>query len=265
MRSFNFCNNCGKNGHVFQSCKEPITSVGIIAYKYDIDNQIKYLMICRKDTLGYVDFIRGRYSLNNIDYILNLINIMTVEEKKKILTLSFVDLWKDLWGNNIGIQYRGEETFAKEKFNKLSNGYTVNGIFINLKKFDNMSTSLWKEPEWGFPKGRRNYQEKDLYCAIREFCEETGHENDDINIINNINPYEEIFLGSNFKSYKHKYFIANIKNNIIAKNTHQLSEVSKVEWKSLNNCISSIRNYNLEKVELLKKINNILLENNLCI
>ena len=52
-----------------------------------------------------------------------------------------------------------------------------------------------------------NYNEKDLTCAIREFEEETGYKNADFNIVYNILPYEEIFTGSNFKSYKHKYFI----------------------------------------------------------
>ena len=26
----NYCNNCGKTGHVFHQCKVPITSIGII-------------------------------------------------------------------------------------------------------------------------------------------------------------------------------------------------------------------------------------------
>jgi 8-oxo-dGTP pyrophosphatase MutT (NUDIX family) len=32
----------------------------------------------------------------------------------------------------------------------------------------------WEEPEWGFPKGRRDTQESDWVCALREFKEETG-------------------------------------------------------------------------------------------
>ena len=59
----NFCNNCGKNGHLFHQCKIPITSIGVILA--DISGpEIKFLMIRRKDTLGYVDFIRGRYPYN---------------------------------------------------------------------------------------------------------------------------------------------------------------------------------------------------------
>ena len=59
MDSYNFCNNCGKNGHAFHQCKYPITSIGVILFKYQ-KNNIKYLMIRRKDTLGYVDFMRGK-------------------------------------------------------------------------------------------------------------------------------------------------------------------------------------------------------------
>ena len=30
MKEYNFCNNCGKHGHLFHQCKVPITSIGII-------------------------------------------------------------------------------------------------------------------------------------------------------------------------------------------------------------------------------------------
>jgi hypothetical protein len=33
----------------------------------------------------------------------------------------------------------------------------------------------WKEQEWGFPKGRRDSQESDFICGLREFTEETGY------------------------------------------------------------------------------------------
>ena len=33
MKSYQFCNNCGKNGHLYHCCKKPITSSGIIGFK----------------------------------------------------------------------------------------------------------------------------------------------------------------------------------------------------------------------------------------
>ena len=77
-----FCNNCGKNGHVFHQCKQPITSIGIIAFRYNINNKLEYLMIRRKDSLGFVDFMRGKYPINNKSYIMNIINEMTMNEKQ---------------------------------------------------------------------------------------------------------------------------------------------------------------------------------------
>jgi 8-oxo-dGTP pyrophosphatase MutT (NUDIX family) len=32
----------------------------------------------------------------------------------------------------------------------------------------------YEHPEWEFPKGRKNKDESDIECALREFEEETG-------------------------------------------------------------------------------------------
>ena len=78
----NYCNNCGKQGHLYHQCKMPITSIGIIVFRYN-DANIEYLMIRRKDTLGYLDFMRGKYSVYNKEYIMNMIKQMTTEEKER--------------------------------------------------------------------------------------------------------------------------------------------------------------------------------------
>ena len=41
MKETTFCNNCGKLGHLFHQCKNPITSIGIIIYNND-DIKEKY-------------------------------------------------------------------------------------------------------------------------------------------------------------------------------------------------------------------------------
>ena len=78
MHSDTCCNNCGKLGHLYGNCKLPIISIGIVAFTFDTTIQKhKYLMIRRKDTLGYMDFVRGKYSIYNKDYLLNLLNQLT--------------------------------------------------------------------------------------------------------------------------------------------------------------------------------------------
>jgi len=270
MKNSIFCNNCGKQGHVFHSCKLPIISNGLIVYrekKVDSESQAnnrlksdkyEYLMIKRKDTLGYVDFLRGRYSLHNKLYLLNIINEMTIQEKIKIRTMDFDSLWNDLWFGSSSSQYRNEGRISKDKFEKLNSGIIINKNIVTLESLIKESKTRWVETEWGFPKGRRNYNEKDLTCAIREFEEETGYKNHDFNIIYNILPYEEIFTGSNFKSYKHKYFICKLKDNVINENGFQKSEVSDMQWKSYKECLDSIRPYNVEKKDIIYKLNKVL-------
>jgi 8-oxo-dGTP pyrophosphatase MutT (NUDIX family) len=136
----------------------------------------------------------------------------------------------------------------------------TNNEIVTLNTLIDKSTTLWKETEWEFPKGRRNYQEKDLDCALREFEEETGLSKKELKIIENIIPFEEIFLGSNHKSYKHKYFLAYTEKTKDNLNNYQQTEVSKLDWKSLEECLESIRPYNLEKKQLIININKVLQE-----
>jgi len=258
MKEYYFCNNCGKHGHLFHQCKIPITSIGIVVFNNDDKNNIKYLMIRRKDSLGYVDFMRGKYPLYNKRYLLNIINEMTIKEKHNLLTKTFDELWSMLWGDYIGLQYRSEEKISKEKFENLKNGVILSDDNYNLELLIDNSTTKWQEPEWGFAKGRRNFQEKDLNCALREFQEETGCNKSSLKLIQNIIPIEEIFTGSNYKSYKHKYFIAYKCLDKEPIKNFQKSEISKVEWLTYNECLKIIRPYNLERIDVIKNINNII-------
>ena len=257
----NYCNNCGKQGHLYHQCKMPIISIGIIMFRYNKEQNIEYLMIRRKDTLGFIDFMRGKYSLYNKDYLLNMFNQMTSEEKYKIKTMTFYELWKDIWKTeNISNQYKVEEVISKEKFNSLKNGITNKNIFYNIETIiQETDKENWEEPEWGFPKGRRNYMEKDYDCALREFVEETGFNITKLKNIQNILPFEEIFTGSNYKSYKHKYFVSYIDyDETMSMDKFEKTEVSKMDWNTYEECLHKIRPYNLEKKRLITNVHNTL-------
>lgn len=256
-----YCNNCGKSGHSFSHCKTPITSYGIIAFRITPEKQVEYLMVRRKDTLGYVDFMRGKYSVHNKSYIMNMLKQMTRKEKEKLLLLPFSELWKDLWGDNENEyieQYHTEETISGDKFETLTNGILIHGEVVTLKQMidESINTSeTWEEAEWGFPKGRRNYQERDYTCAVREFCEETGYLEEDLMPLHNVFPYEETFMGSNYKSYRHKYYLTYMKYNVSLKmKPYQTTEISGMEWKTFDQCMKNIRYYNLEKSKMLTRI-----------
>ena len=253
-----YCNNCGKRGHTYNQCSKPITSIGIIAINKEYNN-IKFLIICRKDSLGYVEFLRGKYNITDKNYIQNLINEMTKNEKNRLQTIPFQQLWNDLWGNFNHSQYKSEEKMSRDKIENIKKG--INDLYtkekFTLEDLINNSTTNWEEPEWGFPKGRRNYNETDINCALREFEEETGYNKKDIRMIINIKPVQEVFTGSNYKSYKHKYFLGHIDNPKKPIN-FQKSEVSQLKWLSLEECLKVIRPYSFEKIEIIKKIDKIL-------
>ena len=267
MYSDSYCNNCGKLGHSYNQCKIPITSIGLIVFRKHND-EIQYLMIRRKNSLGHIDFMRGKYSLNNKYYIINMINQMTVEEKNLMRKGDFDELWKNLWGgSNITSQYKNEEIISREKFKALTAGITTRTDFYTLYDLIDESDKNhnWEETEWGFPKGRRNNQEKDFECALREFREETGYPLDALKNIQNILPFEEIFTGSNYKSYKHKYYLMymNYNEDITTHYIYDNIEISKVEWKSFAECIKAIRPYNKEKIQMLTRIHNTINNHNL--
>ena len=274
-----YCNNCGKFGHLFSNCIVPITSLGIIAFRKKIingkefnnsniidsnsaamesKNNFEYLMIQRVDSFGYVEFMRGKYSMHNYQYLKNIIDEMTIHEKQNILTKSFHELWSSLWGEYSGIQYRGEEQVSKNKYLQLKAGIEWGGMKYSLESLIQSSTTRWEVAEWGFPKGRRNHQEKDLECALREFSEETGYDKQCLKLILNAIPYEEIFIGSNVKSYKNKYYLAYMDNNATQINNYQKSEVKNMKWLSYDECMNTIRSYNIEKKNIIHSINNTL-------
>jgi ADP-ribose pyrophosphatase YjhB (NUDIX family) len=257
------CNNCGKDGHHFYQCRLPITSCGIILFRY-VSSQIEYLMIRRKDSYGFIDFVRGKYSSLNIYQITYIIDQMSLEEKHKLLNQTHEQLWKDMWGDtdiNDSSNNNNEQIIACKKFNQIKNyGIKLKDKTYLLQDIIENSETIWNETEWEFPKGRRNINENDLTCALREFQEETGIHVQNIKIIENLLTFEETFIGTNHKSYKHKYFLAYTNNNDLPLDKYQKSEVGTIDWKTFDMCVDSIRPYNLEKKELLKNINSIIQE-----
>ena len=65
------CNNCGMKGHLYRDCKNPVTSFGHIIFRKD-RKEPEILMIQRKDSLCYIEFIRGKYDIQDYKYIISL-------------------------------------------------------------------------------------------------------------------------------------------------------------------------------------------------
>ena len=162
-----YCNNCGNYGHYYRECKNPILSYGIILY-HKYHNNTKIVLIERRNSISYIEFLRGKYDINNNEYIQTLIDRMNITEKKLLLENDFDILWKNLWVNLDNINNRIKKEYEKSKINFYYLKKT------KLLKLINNSKTNYTENEWEIPKGRRNNKEKNKLCAIREFQEETN-------------------------------------------------------------------------------------------
>jgi 8-oxo-dGTP pyrophosphatase MutT (NUDIX family) len=260
------CLNCGYYGHTIKTCNYPITSYGIICY-CNIGNNIKYLMIQRKDSLCYIEFLRGKYRLDNIKYLCNLFKYITLNEKKFINKNNFDILWKKLWKDYDINKFKKEYIQSKKKFDKLKEGFIYNDELINfdyiIKNSEN-NIKIYNETEWEFPKGRRNLNEQNIKCAIREFEEESGLIKENIKLVNN-KSYEEIYIAVNNVRYRHIYYLAkcvkfddNTFNLFNPENKIQIKEVRDVKWLNYNNVIDNIRSIYIERIELFKRVTKII-------
>ena len=231
----------------------PILSVGMIPFSLGKDGSLRYLMVRRKATVGFMDFVRGKFDLTNIRGLQILIDIMTVTEKNDILTKTHHELWEQAWGEGHEIcSYRFETDNAYTMFNSLCRGISVDGTIIDLQYLVDRSRTSWVEPEWEFPKGRKNYQEKDIECAYREVAEETGLPDSQFHIVENILPLEETFIGSNMKTYKYKYFLANVLDTGGDLSNYQASEIGDVRWFTYSEALEIVRGYHGERKKTIE-------------
>ena len=291
-----YCGNCGKRGHVYKKCFYPIMSLGIICFQligtsvtedmFDdqmrktpynfsepldinpfIRDNLKFLLIRRKHTLGFIEFVRGNYemdSFDDLDYLIQNFEIMTKVETEFIRNNGFDAIWNYLWYEKQATEtHMIEYQVSKEKFEYLTHGFTLDGkVQYSLKSIVDNLDPKYDEPEWGFPKGRRNLRETDLDCANREFMEETNFSPNSYRMIN-IRPINELFTGSNHVNYKHTYYLGQYMEpetipSIDGDNFFQKIEISDIQFFTYAEAMEHIRDYQVEKKLVLTKVYNLL-------
>tara|TARA_B110001452_G_scaffold267060_1_gene275582 strand:+ start:1391 stop:2197 length:807 start_codon:yes stop_codon:yes gene_type:complete len=249
-----YCTNCGKIGHNYKNCKNPIISYGIMLFKYE-SNEFKVLMVQRKDSIAYIEFIRGKYSITNTSKLFNILENITKTELTNILSYDFDYLWNTLWSSNIDStslkKFEKEYSSSLKKFNFIKSKSNS----INIYDILSVLHISYNETEWGIPKGRRNLNELDIEVANREFQEETNLNRDDYTIINSLSPIRERFFGTNKLKYDHIYYIAVAKKNILPiinhNNINQIIEIKNIKWFDRDNAVKFIRKYETEKKKII--------------
>lgn len=225
----------------------PITSYGLILLKKNEESkELELLMISRKYTVCFIEFLKGKYKFNNTQYLFHLFNQMEQKEIDKLKNNSFDSIWN--------------EVCVYHKINKFS--FTSSLNTFNLLKMTPVYAELLKTitnnmPEWGFPKGRKNMNETELECAKREFCEETNYKQNDFEIIEN-EIYVENIIGTNGIEYKHIYYLAKLVSDkqpyISVNNIHQMHEVGDVKFVNLETALQLIKPYHTNRIEIINEL-----------
>ena len=248
--------------------------------KYSIDSQIQkfcyfknkilFLMVSRRFSIGFVEFIRGKYKISDAKTIIKLFEQMTANEITLIQHNSYNDLLfyflnknnetkEELLNSTYNGKYSVEYNESKNKFESLLDSDNVKNNIIpwNLSFYTKNIKPKWKNTEWGFPKGRRGKRtEENVSCACREFEEETGYNKKDYHILNKIEPIEEYLVGTNNVNYKHVYYLAMDMFDPCQStlSNYDTYEIGDVKWFTFDDAIKNIRPYHVGKKYILTKI-----------
>jgi len=220
--------------------------------------QIKILLLNRRNTISIIEFIRGKYTIKDYKYLLNLFYQMTNKEKYDLLNETFDYNWKKVWliDDINNEKHKKEYNRSKKNYKLLKGGIVSNNIDISLDKLVKMSCNKYNEAEWGFPKGRKNLDEDELTCAKREFCEETNIVEKEYNLLN-IEPLQELYMSINKIKYNLKYYISQYTSNkklIINNNRQQIIEIYQLKWLNYYETLEKVRDYNIEKINIVNTI-----------
>ena len=237
------CANCDVLGHRCKDCTLPIASYGLVCYRrHGGDDELEYVLVQRKDTISYVEFVRGKYDSDDAKYLGTLFSRMTREEKRKIeCTASFDVLWQGMWQQKDARDSQGGGSRATEYAN-------ASKKFEALKSSGRLAELLARdeslpENEWGFPKGRRAINEVPYTCALREFREETGL-NCRLDVEDASHTFTETFSGTNGVVYQHTYYLAECRDADSAPSRYRdVREIKDVRWFKLEDAVSKLTPY----------------------
>lgn len=227
-----------------------IRSYGIILVRNIKENiEPEFLLVCRKSTYCYVDYLLGKYNESDLEYFNFMIENMTIDEREKIINGEYSYLWNDLYSSTRpanGSFY----SYVQTKFQRM------------LPSFKNKNQTLpkfYNSPEWGFPKGRPNFKEDPYDCAVRELYEETRISPLMYNIEASILPFEEKYVGTNGIGYRNVFFIAFPKEEcdgfIDENNNAQTREIGSIKWMKYSETMKCFRYLETSKKCILERVN----------
>ena len=237
-------------------CKKsrPVISYGIILYHLDeTSRDAKYLIVRRRHSMAFLDFIRGKYFNMDRDYMCKLyLTQVTAFERELLQSKTFDELWCYVW--NTSAKESPSSKYHQQYLKSKRRWYD-----LNLKDlFESVAVQPFQTPEYGWPKGRSLKNEAPLDTALREFNEETGlvidQSNATLDQATIDEPLEESFQGDNGVRYSHFYILARLTcvppfetcNTPLSN-----GEIGAVEFRRFEDCLRAFRPDAVAKKQLL--------------
>ena len=143
------------------------TSYGVICTRFT-GKEYEFLMVKRRTSYAFTNFVLGRYSLKNenkntvLSKVRELLSEMTVEEKSLIIYCNFDILYYTAFAiSKIDINDKKMMAFydkCKQKFELYFNTQILKNLCVGTSSISHT---------WDFPKGKPGEEESTLESAIR--------------------------------------------------------------------------------------------------
>jgi ADP-ribose pyrophosphatase YjhB (NUDIX family) len=208
-------------------------SVGMILVRNNlVTSEFEVLLVHKRYTYAFSDFVFGKYDIYKLEESIKyFLSQMTIEELLIVYTLDFAKMWGHIWLTN--------EDYPVEVFNK------KHSLFLRRFMNDNgiMLTNWIKQAiptgvlMWGLPKGKRNPNEMDINCAVREVKEETNIDKEQYRILpkaSRLATHKDAGV-----EYQYKYFIAvmpyaeEVGVKLFSRPLSCIAEIDRYEWISV--------------------------------
>ena len=203
-------------------------SYGIACCRFN-GTRPEILLICKRNTYAYIQFVQGKYDATRDESIIHLMNGMTVDEKHDLNSLRFEQIWYRIWLDKRSVM----SSYHPARF-KFETTFKSDG---GLRMKNLLARSLTGHRLWEIPKGKRDDRSEPEICtAVREFQEETGVKKHQYRVhIDARRTYEYDAEGA---TYVNVYFPAFLTTDDIPRpqfgRRHQVDEICDIRWMNID-------------------------------
>jgi hypothetical protein len=197
-----------------------------------------------------------------------LVEDMTVQERQRLLTGNFKEMYTEFWGRFQGMDeatYKDAYREARSKFLEMKKGFSINHYHCSWASLVSAATSTKETPVREFPKGKKQHppppaekEETDFDTAIREFTEETGFSPSSYILVPYTKPFEMRIYGMDGMIYDHLFYIVKFHRKENVENRPS-PETSGVMWGRYDDLMKDIWPADCPQRQLLVRVHNHLL------